>query len=97
LRDRGLCLIMEAHAGKATNMEGDRDLRPRGSAALLGWPEFGFGLKPVTGDPEKVQLARWRGDRDGRAWPKIIRKGGIWPWMTEENFIAQNAPGSDWF
>lgn len=95
LRDRGLALIMEAHAGKTTNVDGDRDLRPRGSAALLGWPEFGFGLKPVVGDANKVQLSRWRGDRDGRDWPKILVKGGEWPWMAEENFVPYQAPKSE--
>ncbi len=83
LRERGVCLIMEAHAGKATSAEGDRDLRPRGSAALLGWPEFGFGLKPTL-DKEVVQISRWRGDRDERSWPKKMRRGGRWPWIPEE-------------
>lgn len=84
LRERGLTLIMEAHAGKASNLEGERDLRPRGSAALLGWPEFGFGLRPVVGDTDAVQLSRWRGDRDERTWPRRMRRGGVWPWMPEE-------------
>ena len=84
LRDRGLSLIMEAHAGKSANADGERDLRPRGSAALLGWPEFGFGLRPVPGDSDSVVLSRWRGDRDQRDWPKKMRKGGVWPWTPEE-------------
>lgn len=95
LRDRGLSLIMEAHAGKTTNLDGDRDLRPRGSAALLGWPEFGFGLTPVVNEPMKVKLVRWRGDRDNRAWPKILMKGGEWPWMPEEAFVPYKEPSSE--
>lgn len=95
LRDRGLSLVMEAHAGKSSNADGDRDLRPRGSAALLGWPEFGFGLKPVPNEPNKVQLARWRGDRDGRNWPKHLVRGGEWPWMPEESFVPYNPPKTD--
>ena len=43
--DRGIALIIEAHAGHVTNRDGERDLRPRGSSALMGWPEFGLGLK----------------------------------------------------
>jgi len=93
LRERGLTLIMEAHAGKASNLEGERDLRPRGSAALLGWPEFGFGLRPVVGEPEVIQLSRWRGDRDERLWPRKMRRGGMWPWMPEE---AVNVPNGEW-
>lgn len=92
LRDRGLTLIMEAHAGKSNNLDGDRDLRPRGSAALLGWPEFGFGLKPVPNEPNKIHLTRWRGDRDNRTWPKVLVKGGQWPFMPEENFVPYKAP-----
>lgn len=95
LRDRGLTLIMEAHAGKTTNLDGDRDLRPRGSAALLGWPEFGFGLAPVPNEPMKVKLQRWRGDRDGRNWPKVMMKGGQWPWMPEESFVPYVEPSSE--
>lgn len=95
LRDRGLSLIMEAHAGKTTNLDGDRDLRPRGSAALLGWPEFGFGLTPVPNEPSKVKLVRWRGDRDNRSWPKVLMKGGEWPWMPEESFVPYQAPTSE--
>ncbi|MBK0297059.1 hypothetical protein IAE22_34985, partial [Bacillus sp. S34] len=45
LRDRGLAMVIEAHAGHAVGHGGERDLRPRGSAALLGWPEFGLGLR----------------------------------------------------
>lgn len=89
LRERGLCLIMEAHAGKSVSEGGERDLRPRGSAALLGWPEFGFGLRPVGSDPSMVTLSRWRGDRDERAWPKKLRRGGRWPWIPNELYESK--------
>lgn len=86
LRDRGLCLVMEAHAGHALGAGGERDLRPRGSSALLGWPEFGFGLRPMAEDPEFVSVVRWRGDRDKRDWPKHLRRGGPgeWSWVPSE-------------
>jgi replicative DNA helicase len=80
LRERDIALVMEAHAGKAASSLGERDLRPRGSAALLGWPEFGFGLRP---DPEMVgyvDIQKWRGDRDERNWPKKMKRGEQWPW-----------------
>lgn len=80
LRERDIALVMEAHAGKATGGDGERDLRPRGSSALLGWPEFGFGMRPIAEDPDMVSVVRWRGDRDERAWPKHMRRGGLWPW-----------------
>lgn len=85
IRARGIALVMEAHAGHAKTMSGVRDLRPRGSAALMGWPEFGFGIAMDT-DDETMTLAnliRWRGDRDARAWPKNFRRGGEWPWMDD--------------
>lgn len=84
LRDRGLALVMEAHAGHAVGQDGNRNLRPRGSAALLGWPEFGLGLAADGGeDPTLFHLVRWRGDRDERAWPESLRRGGDWPWQDD--------------
>ena len=87
LHDRGLVLAMEAHAPKGSM--GERNLAPRGSAALMGWPEFGFGLAPKDKDEnDKIQTAevvRWRGDRDrGRQWPKMLWAGGPFPWTADE-------------
>jgi len=85
LRDRGVALVIEAHAGHAKNMRGERDLRPRGSSQLLGWPEFGYGLRKNAKNPLHVDMVRWRGDRDQRAWPEKLgraHKEGSqrWPW-----------------
>ena len=81
LRERGVALVMEAHAGHAVGSGGHRDLRPRGSSALLGWPEFGMGLRPSADFEGVVDVVRWRGDRDEREWPKQMRRGREWPWM----------------
>jgi len=86
LRARGLAMVMEAHAGHAKTSDGSmRDLRPRGSAALMGWPEFGFGIAmdPKDDSHTLANLIRWRGDRDQRAWPENFRRGGEWPWMDD--------------
>ncbi|MFE5309728.1 AAA family ATPase [Isoptericola sp. NPDC056605] len=92
LRARGMALVMEAHAGKGLGAAGERDLAPRGSAALMGWPEFGLGLRAdrealaqlAEGEkPTVFQFVRWRGDRDERAWPDRIVRGGEWPWTDE--------------
>lgn len=83
LRDRGLAMVIEAHAGHSVGNGGERDLRPRGSAALLGWPEFGLGLRQdkKANASNRFQLVRWRGDRDVRKWPTHIARGmGDWPW-----------------
>jgi replicative DNA helicase len=104
LRGRGVALVMEAHAGKGLNGAGERDLAPRGSAALLGWPEFGFGLRRILETEQdehdeyrRVKVVRWRGDRDtGRAWPDHMYADprNPFPW-TPENIgpatIAHNA------
>jgi 5S rRNA maturation endonuclease (ribonuclease M5) len=83
-RERGVTLLMEAHAGHGKQLGGDRDLRPRGSSALMGWPEFGLGLRPVEEDDTMVSLVHWRGDREVRDWPKMLRRGveGELPWMA---------------
>ncbi|WP_163540822.1 DnaB-like helicase N-terminal domain-containing protein [Occultella kanbiaonis] len=92
IRERGVCLLMEAHAGKALGGDGERNMSPRGSSALLGWPEFGLGLAWDTsmllpGDrPSIVNVKRWRGDReDDRSIPYQMRRGGDWPW-TDLNY-----------
>lgn len=83
IRDRGIALLIEAHAGHGNGTHG-RDLRPRGSSALLGWPEFGYGMGPGE-MPGEVELKPWRGDRDLRHWPDRLSRGGVLPW-TAENF-----------
>jgi replicative DNA helicase len=77
IRARNITIAMEAHAGHGTKND-ERNMRPRGSAALMGWPEFGYGLRwNEVGD---VDMVAWRGDRDERHWPPRIRRGGQWPW-----------------
>ena len=87
IRDRGLSLLIEAHAGKGMNSAGDRNLAPRGSSALLGWPEFGIGLRlDAEASSERrrvIELSRWRGDRDQRAWPDVLTTSGPLPWNDE--------------
>lgn len=84
LRDRGVCLVIEAHAGHGHAGQQERDMRPRGSSALMGWPEFGLGLRPDRNgkSSNEFQLVRWRGHRDAsRKWPSRIARGiGDWPW-----------------
>lgn len=102
IRARNVALVMEAHAG--VPKQDGRDLRPRGSAALLGWPEFGIGLAvdqqylPFQTDPDnfknrKVDLTRWRGDRDqDRTWPKSLYPNSHWRWGSEPYSITMNQP-----
>lgn len=81
LTERGCALIVEAHAGHAQEGVGKsatRSLRPRGSSALLGWPEFGLGLRSLGGG--LADLEPWRGHREARDWPLRVRRspGNRW-------------------
>lgn len=93
LRERDVAMMIEAHAGHATGVGGARDLRPRGSSALLGWPEFGLGLAKPTKRGDPFRLVRWRGDRDERNWPFELNRqrdlSQLWPW---EPTSAYNVP-----
>ena len=84
IRERNVAMLIEVHAGHARSTSGERELRPRGSSALLGWPEFGLGLrrnKERSYGRTTYSLVRWRGDRDRREWPTLTRgPGQIWPW-----------------
>jgi len=77
LRARGAALITEAH-------HGHEGLHPRGSSALMNWPEMGYGLR-ASQDPQAqvrrmADMLHWRGDRDERHWPRVLAGGETWPW-----------------
>lgn len=86
IRDKGITMMLETHMGHSQGANGDRNVRPRGSAALLGWPEFGVGLAPAKNDPGEggkgavVDMIHWRGQRDERDWPDQWIRGATWPW-----------------
>lgn len=83
IRDRGVALIIEAHSGHAVGYNNVRDVRPRGSSALMGWPEFGYGIRLDRESPGRYEFVPWRGNRDSRHWPVALRKGepgSLWPW-----------------
>lgn len=93
IKARGIAILIEAHAGHSnTGAGGGRNMRPRGSSALLGWPEFGYGLQPSNQREGEFVLDRWRGDRDERAWPEFLERGGPLPWSpTEQQFVTWGA------
>jgi replicative DNA helicase len=96
IRARGACVLLEAHAGHALGMGGRRDLRPRGSSAFLGWPEFGYGIRSSDVAEAKykrfVDMVPWRGDRDERQWPERLEAGGKWPWSA---WVSVGRPEGD--
>lgn len=86
IRARGAAVVLEAHSGHAP-AGGKRDVRVRGSAAFMGWPEFAYGLRWADGSDvgraggrRVVDFISWRGDRDERPWPEQLESGGVWPW-----------------
>lgn len=83
IRERDVAMLIEVHAGLDKDGTGERGLRPRGSSTLLGWPEFGLGLrrdKQIEGRTATFSLVRWRGDRDRREFPRRLVWGQQWPW-----------------
>ena len=98
IRARGACVLLEAHAGHALGTGGRRDLRPRGSSAFLGWPEFGYGIRssdlPEAKKRRLVDVVPWRGDRDEREWPHHLVAGGTWPWAA--HVAGFSDPDDDW-
>src|SRR5690606_12995352 len=106
IRDRGVALVMEAHSGH-TKDGMQRATRPRGSSALLGWPEFGMGIRPVVEHTPsgpvpvlgKFELNAWRGARErDRLWPEFLRRGGPddpFPWMSDDDDQYGDGVGAD--
>jgi len=81
----GMALWLEHHAPLGTSMS-SRDMRPFGSAVWSRWPEFGITLQP---DPTSVgeyvyNVGRFRGDRDFRQWPSLMKRGKKFPFETLE-------------
>ena len=75
IRDRGIALLIEAHSGHAIGKGGSRDMRPRGSSALLGWPEFGYGLRDLGAEGKRYcEFVAWRGNRSERDWPRALKR-----------------------
>jgi hypothetical protein len=73
----GFALLIEAHVPHGQG--GNRPERPYGASMWLRWPEFGLHLTQ-TG-----RLTHWRGQRDEREWPALLKRGGEWPWTPDRN------------
>lgn len=94
IRDRGIALLIEAHSGHAIGKGGHRDMRPRGSSALLGWPEFGYGLRDI-GTKGYCDFVAWRGQRSEREWPQRLRRttDGSARWVPHEDTTDYSGVG----
>lgn len=83
-------LICEAHVGHVGENSGGRKLRPTGSSLFLRWPEFGYGIRAYgatdTEHPETVEVVAWRGSRDERVWPHLLRHSQVeLPWTPADH------------
>lgn len=79
-----VAVIVETHS--PYGQEGSkRPGRPYGSSLWARWPEFGLTLRPTSSEGTDVMMVEhWRGPRSERQWPKAIKRGGMWPWSSEE-------------
>lgn len=72
-------LVLEHHPPHGDGYH--RKMRPRGSAAWLGWAEFGHGLDSNDQKhPGSLVVDRFRGDREPAAWPDRYDRGKQFPW-----------------
>ncbi|WP_407563360.1 DnaB-like helicase N-terminal domain-containing protein [Streptomyces sp. 184] len=102
-------VLMEAHSPHNSGFAAHRPLRPLGSSLWMRWPEFGFGLRPVEDEKSAAntdgargrRVVPWRGMRDERDWPRFIRQGSPWPWVTyrpidADQFTGHSETGAIW-
>jgi hypothetical protein len=101
-------VFMEAHSPHHNGFGQHRTLRPVGSSLWMRWPEFGFGLRPVEDEKsaEDGDGARgrrfmpWRGMRDERSWPRFIKQGEKWPWISynpiDADMYGNSETGAIW-
>jgi predicted nucleic acid-binding Zn ribbon protein len=80
----GFTLLMESHQPHQVVMRDERyrPERPFGSSLWLRWPEFGICLE------DNGTLRHWRGQREEREWPERLRRGTLWPWVTDQRACA---------
>lgn len=97
IRTRHRCaMLIEAHAGQGKSQDGDRFMRPRGSAVFMGWPEFGIGLRRNKDDETSADVIAWRGHREERDWPNALQRGhsGLLPWRPTAEYYDR--PDLSW-
>jgi 5S rRNA maturation endonuclease (ribonuclease M5) len=84
----GTAFILEHHAPHRGTGEKERSVRPYGSSTFLKWPDFGYGLRPISGEqfsddfghgPNGAGLYEWQKTRFPRVrtrkFPTHLRWG----------------------
>lgn len=75
-------VIVEHHAGHG-HMNDRNNMRPEGSSYWLRWPDFGYGMQPLTTHNGRrlMKLGPWRGDRaTDRNYPVAVKQSDVLPW-----------------
>lgn len=85
----GFVLILETHSPYTLGEGGKRLARPIGSSLWSRWPEFGYGLVPLSDDDRsRMRFTAWRGPRDEREFPVRLKRGNWhendWPWLADD-------------
>ncbi|MEV4179913.1 AAA family ATPase [Streptosporangium canum] len=75
IRNRGCAVLIETHCPHG-NAGQRRPERPYGASLWLRWPEFGLFLA------DDGVIRHWRGARDERDFPTLLKRGGQWPWTA---------------
>jgi 5S rRNA maturation endonuclease (ribonuclease M5) len=80
----GCALWLEHHAPLGSGAS--REMRPFGSAVWSRWSEFGIAITPDPTDPNMMEVKHYRGMRDQREWPTLMRRGldDEWPFVVLE-------------
>lgn len=92
-------VIIEAHAGNG-EVGHHRSMRPFGASIYRRWVDFGYGLNvhqtlTVEKDRSPLVFQPWKGPRDERDWPDMLRRGipGRLPWVATEFIEEQRFAG----
>jgi hypothetical protein len=86
---RGSAVLIEAHSPYAEGNGKKRPIRPYGASLWSRWPEFGFHLG------EEGAITHWRGQREERAWPKLLTRSLPWPWAAVD-LPADDEESQEW-
>jgi len=66
----GTAFVLEHHAPHRGTGEKERSVRPYGSSTFLKWPDFGYGLRPISGEQFSDQFGHGENGAGLYEWQK---------------------------
>lgn len=86
VRDTYNCALWLEHHAPLGSGGSTREMRPFGSAVWSRWPEFGLALTPdpLAEDGYVYNVGHFRGEREPRRWPRVMRRGQVFPFESLE-------------